>query len=290
MSSCFDSAGCVPLADLDDPRCVAVRMRLAAEQHRFLELAPRFRSPGYRWPPDALHNWSRVFEYPFVFHHLERWRSSLAPRPAVVDFGSGVTFFPWSVAALDVDVICLDIDPVCAVDIPKADAVLREAGVASAGRVVFRQVAGPRLPLDDASADALYSVSVLEHVPTRLATVAEFARALRPGGLLVATVDLDLRGDQEIAPDDLRRLHQEIERHFEPVLPPRDPPRADLLTSVNSPWGFSRMSTTLRARRWLKQRLLKPLLGRPRGHVIPYDLAVHVGVWRRREIAAPQGE
>jgi SAM-dependent methyltransferase len=45
-----------------------------------------------------------------------------------------------------------------------------------------------RLSFDDASLDAIGSFEVLEHVPDYPAALAEFARVLKPGGLLVLTV------------------------------------------------------------------------------------------------------
>jgi 2-polyprenyl-6-hydroxyphenyl methylase/3-demethylubiquinone-9 3-methyltransferase len=45
-----------------------------------------------------------------------------------------------------------------------------------------------RLPLPDQSLDGILCSSVLEYVPDPAACLAEFARVLRPGGLLVVSV------------------------------------------------------------------------------------------------------
>jgi SAM-dependent methyltransferase len=42
-----------------------------------------------------------------------------------------------------------------------------------------------RLPFDDAAFDVVLSCGVLEHVPDEVASAAEIARVLRPGGLFV---------------------------------------------------------------------------------------------------------
>ena len=53
------------------------------------------------------------------------------------------------------------------------------------GEVQFQDVT--RLRFDDASLDAIGSFDVLEHVPDYRSAIGEFARVLRPGGLLVST-------------------------------------------------------------------------------------------------------
>ncbi|MFF3314456.1 class I SAM-dependent methyltransferase [Streptomyces sp. NPDC003035] len=52
-----------------------------------------------------------------------------------------------------------------------------------------------RLPLPDASVDAVSAVWLLHLVPFTEAIVAEAARVLRPGGVLIATVDKDAAHD-----------------------------------------------------------------------------------------------
>jgi len=44
------------------------------------------------------------------------------------------------------------------------------------------------LPLDDASADVLTALDVIEHVQHDCDALTEFARAVRPGGIVVITV------------------------------------------------------------------------------------------------------
>ncbi|MEU2230486.1 class I SAM-dependent methyltransferase [Streptomyces vietnamensis] len=77
-----------------------------------------------------------------------------------------------------------------------ADAAHAMARVA-AGRVPGRVVRADarRLPLPDASLDAVTAVWLLHLVPFAADIVAEAARVLRPGGVLVVTVDKDAAHD-----------------------------------------------------------------------------------------------
>ncbi|MGW1927660.1 class I SAM-dependent methyltransferase, partial [Streptomyces massasporeus] len=74
-----------------------------------------------------------------------------------------------------------------------AHAMLRVADGRAPGRVV--RADARRLPLPDASLDAVSAVWLLHLVPFAAEIVAEAARVLRPGGVLIATVDKDAAHD-----------------------------------------------------------------------------------------------
>jgi len=192
------------------------------------------RNNEYKWPRDPLHTWSRCWEYPYIYHHLSKWRKSWNDQkaPTIIDVGSGVTFFSFTIARLGCRVSCCDIDPVCKDDLKTASKVISY----SPGSIEFRLVHGTTLPYADAEADLVYCISVLEHIHEFKRTVDEMARILKPGGLLLLTIDLDLRGDSEIGVDRYRQLKVTLEEHFDYYHLPITIHPTDLLTSANGPY------------------------------------------------------
>lgn len=145
-----------------------------------------------RWVSDPLHQWSRQWEYPYVWDRI-RAAMSASGRPAqVLDAGSGVTFFPYLVARqLRSQVTCVDSDARLA---PIHAGIQARTGAS----VRFQAAQLHHLPYSDGAFDIAYCVSVLEHTRDRPAVVAELGRVLRPGGTLVVTFDLSLDGEGDI--------------------------------------------------------------------------------------------
>ena len=268
----FEYCGIACISDLETPRCRQLLELLEQDQAEFISKQHLFLAPGYQWPTDPLHTWSRVWEYPYVYHHLEKWRKSLPGdhTPVVVDFGSGVTFFPFSVARLNCHVICTDIDRACQESFPSAVCHIS----AAPGKVEFRLSLPDRLPLDDCSVDCLYCISVIEHIPGFEQSLAEVARVLKPGGLFVVTFDLDLRGDHQIGQKEYPKLLGSIARLFDPVLPTRHFHPADMLTSDKGPYALPTPQGWAYVKYWVKNKLIKPIIGRPPAPLIPYFLTV----------------
>jgi SAM-dependent methyltransferase len=73
-----------------------------------------------------------------------------------------------------------------------------------------------KLPFDDKSFDAVCCISVLEHTGNYGEILDEFARVLRPGGLLVLTFDLSLDGRFELPKHAAADLLSMIGKKFEP--------------------------------------------------------------------------
>lgn len=279
-NSIFNRCGVGRLPDVAHPECLQTLSSMEKEQESFLAKQTQFRSRDYHWPHDALHSWSRIWEYPYVFHHLRQFQKDRDPgvRLEAADIGSGVTFFPLLVAKSGFRLTCIDMDPVVARDIPQAAEVLGVEGVA----VITSD--GSTLPLADASMDVVYCISVLEHIPQFESTIREMARILKPEGLLILTIDLDLNGNAEIGPGRYRDLLAALESSFELAFERTHVHPAELLTSSNSPYHL--YPSGLRFLFMIFKQLLKPLLHRP---VVPLwkqsgriHLAVEGTVWRFR--------
>jgi SAM-dependent methyltransferase len=273
IARAFERAGFAALGDLRAHGYDALFAQLAEVQDDFAAAVPVFRHPGYHWGTDPLHTWGRAWEYPFAYYHLARERARRAERFAVADFGSGSTFFPFAVARLGAEVVCLDNDPMCVRDLAGAIAEL-DAGT---GRVEVRE-SGNELPCPTAGFDAVYSVSVLEHMPDPVPVVAEIARILRPGGLFVLTLDIDVEGVTGVAAAHFDALRADIERAFTWEYAERTLHPSHVLTSRNSPWprpGEAHVPGLLYR---TKDRRLVPLVGGPN----PGVLTVYGCVLRRR--------
>jgi SAM-dependent methyltransferase len=275
MGSVFDRSRLAALSDLETADWRMLYEEMEQSQANFLRHEAAFRSPAYRWPNDPLHTWSRVWEYPFAFQHLRAFRSERPDPPTIVDVGSGVTFFPFAVARLGCRVICVDNDPVCETDLTRA----ADHVTAAPGDVRFRLSDGVTLPLGDGEADAIYCISVLEHIPTFQRTVEELARVLKPGGLIILTFDIDLRGDSEIGPVQYGALRASLDKHFtvaarEETTHPRDLLHSDVGPFPAYKWEGSPW--------FVFKQAIKRLLGRPERERTAYRLAVLGLVLRKR--------
>jgi len=258
----FERCGLAALDDLETQEWRRLIRELEAIQAEFLAAGPY--PLNYIWPKDPLHTWGRVWEYRYVFHHVRKWRShwSGARTPLALDFGSGVTFFPFAVAREGFHVICVDNDPACEEGILRArDRVDHEPG-----NVSFRLTDGTRLPVESGSIDVLYSISVLEHLPDPAAVVEEFARVLAPGGVLLLTFDIALEpaGPLGLNPKQRNTLLSRLSDHFEMIYPHEFVHPAAMLTSSRGPYPMHQKKHGLCAV-WqvTRDELLKPLLRRP---------------------------
>ena len=263
----FKRSGLAALSDLESPEHRDIFSSLEKDQHAFLEKESEFRSEEYKWPRDPLHNFSRVWEYPYVYYHLAAYLKTLPqnPKPLVADVGSGVTFFPFSLAKLGYQVVCTDIDRICGKDLSLA----RECVPHSPGTVSFRLIEDPSIPFGDSECDAVYCISVLEHIPDFDKTVTEMARILKPGGLCLITCDINLQPEDGLQMDSKQytRLMSVIDANFIRVYPEKTIHPVDVLTTINSPFPLEGSGIARFALQLMKQRILKPLLGRKPGRV-----------------------
>lgn len=131
---------------------------------------------------------SRLWEYPYAIISAE-----LQPGMVCVDVGCGVTgFTPYLQEVARCQVI--GVDP----DLFEEGTRLGAHGVSRAFRTAtsldIRLGSMDALPIEDATVDRAFCISVIEHVPHAVAVkgMQEIARVLKPGGRAVITMDVNM--------------------------------------------------------------------------------------------------
>ena len=270
----FERSGLAALSDYSSEGYKTLLAQLESVDREFLEKLPQFAHPQYKWHRDTLHTWSRAWEYSFVLHHVKLECVRQGRPLAVIDFGSGSVFFPFSIARLGCNVVCFDSDPIGIADLQNATKVVGAGNGSVEGRVNDE-----KLPVETAFADVAYSVSVLEHMPDPVPIVDEIYRVLKPGGLFILTMDLDVEGNSGVTPTNFEKLRSELEARFTWEFAERTVHPLDMLTSKNSPYprlGEAKLPGLMYR---TKTGELKPLIGGPN----PGVLTVYGCVLRRKE-------
>src|SRR6185437_15825588 len=150
---------------------------------------------GKLWAKDTFRLWSRRWEYPFVAQRvIEFAKTQPMDKPVrVLDAGSGVTYFPYFLRREipRSEITCFDSNKTYHPMFAAVNATMGES------KVKFSEGWLQKLPFADDNFDAVCCISVLEHTNNYDEILDEFARVLRPGGLLVITFDLSLDGKFE---------------------------------------------------------------------------------------------
>jgi len=141
-----------------------------------------YNAPGDAWwdehqPLHAL----RTFMNPARMQYFKNVFAERGLDPAgkvIIDVGCGGGLFAEEVAGLGASVI--GIDPA-----PGAIATARRHAAGAGLAIDYRVGSGEHLPADDAYADIVYCVDVLEHVTDLHAVIGEIARVLKPGSLFL---------------------------------------------------------------------------------------------------------
>ncbi len=265
----FERSGLAALSDLENIEYREIFLKLEKEQNIFLSKESEFRSSNYKWPCDPLHNFSRVWEYPYVYYHLINYLKTVTQnsQSIVVDVGSGVTFFPFSIARLGYQVICTDIDSICERDLFLACSCVPH----SPGKVDFMLIKNDNIPVGDSQCDAVYCISVIEHIPDFKKLITEMTRILKPGGLCIVTCDINMKPSDGLQLDcaNYKLFMSAIDANFDRVYPERTIHPVDILTTLNSPYTLELCSYGVfrTAYSLMKQKVLKPLLRHKPGKV-----------------------
>lgn len=163
-----------------------------------------------KWVADPLHNWSRRWEYLFVYERLkEMMNRRNCDSLNVLDAGSGINFFPHFILTryANISIQCCDHDSQLEIDARKL--------VAPAVQAVSYSVQDiSALTYPDAFFDAVYCISVLEHCDRYDEILVGFARILKPGGCLILTIDISLDGRSEIPREQAARLIDHLAQRF----------------------------------------------------------------------------
>jgi ubiquinone/menaquinone biosynthesis C-methylase UbiE len=170
----------------------------------------------------------------------------------------------------------VDIDPVVEKDFSRA--VIEIPEIKDKGE--FKKVLNNTLPFPDSSVDVIYSISVLEHIPSPHKVIAEIARILKSNGVFILTMDIDLVGNLDLSPQKYSAIMSEINKYFRILGAETTVHPKGLLTTKNSKYPFViHQSLAVKIARPIWE-LVKPLLGRPKA-VFP-TLAVCGYVLERR--------
>lgn len=170
------------------------------------KVGPMIQSYNIRWVADPFHQWSRQWEYPYIISRLEGAKKDAR----IVDLGAGVSFLPYYLKEK------LGLKNILAVDYDKSLDNLYDKVNSTVKETIEFQDGDMRnlSSIQDASADVVYSVSVLEHTDSYPTVLKEIHRILKPGGSLSLTFDISLDGLDDIPLERAKHLVESIEEVF----------------------------------------------------------------------------
>jgi SAM-dependent methyltransferase len=197
-------SGIPTLSDLEKLKSTEMYGRHVRFNRDFLARhGPAMAKYGQHWGLDPYKLWSRRWEYPFAAQRLVNFAEKRPPGEfTVLDAGSGVTYFPYFILEHlpQAQFVCCDYDGSYA---QMFDEINRDRGQPN---VRFVRAMLQKLPLPDASLDAVCCISVLEHTDNYGDIIKEFARVLKPDGAFVLTFDLSLDGKFTLPKDMAAKL------------------------------------------------------------------------------------
>jgi len=163
-----------------------------------------------KWVADPLHQWSRQYEYPFVYFHVRDYINNQQKSDLkILDAGSGVTFFPYYLCSNSpkIKVYCCDYDLTHG---QIFDNINKNLNLPNN----FFPADIRRLPFGTSTFDIVYCISVLEHTDDYDIIIQEFKRMLKPNGLFIVTFDISIDGIDDIPREKAIELIESLEKHF----------------------------------------------------------------------------
>lgn len=171
-----------------------------------------FLKDHYSWVKDPFHQWSRQWEYPFIYSRINEYlNNNKCNKACVLDAGAGITFFPYLLSELNAvdQIVCQDIDQQLSGLYRQVNTECQQTSpVLSVGEL-------QRLQFRSNTFDIVYSISVLEHTDNYLEIVKEFNRVLKKNGILILTFDIGLDGVSDISPDGAQDLLDSMNQYFQ---------------------------------------------------------------------------
>lgn len=254
----FDRSGFALLSDIEDDAYINLYNDLEKEQEYFFNTYFRFVKNDYfkKWPKDTLHWWSRVWEYPYVYYHIQKYLTKFSDKGGfkILDFGAGVNFFPFAISKLGSNVTCLDIDELCIESLLKIKEASNEINITP----ILNKAS--RLPFEDNRFDIIYSVSVFEHLPDIESMIMEIKRVLKRNGILIITFDISLNNNYELTLSNYQKFCATLEENFSLLYNYKPNHPNNVLTSKNSHYPFYKKHLISKMKFVLTNYFLRPLL------------------------------
>jgi ubiquinone/menaquinone biosynthesis C-methylase UbiE len=169
-------------------------------------------------------HWSRRWEFPTVLNALIKHHQN-TPVSQVMESGSGITQVPFWLANFGINVT--------GVDLQENLKQSWEKITTSAGKAEFIQGDMLNLPFENNSFDASYSISALEHTGNAFQGVSEMIRVTKPKGLIVLTMDIDIKNSNFTSQSDFYKSQDLLNELTTPAAPFRIVPPSAVL-SFNS--------------------------------------------------------
>ncbi len=191
-----------------------------------------FKNYTKKWVRDPLHQWSRQWEYPYVYDRIRKGTRDIK-TPRILDAGSGITFFPHYLNAEinNAAIHCCDYDETIAM-------VFEQLNAGKEQPVEFVSADLRTLPYASESFNAVYCISVLEHTDGFEKIIKELSRVLVPGGVMVITFDISMDGTRDIDLDRAETLLSSLSR----IVKKEETPSHNLRVQLSSPDIFTTLT------------------------------------------------